>query len=86
MRRIPLTRPLPRKPREVKQVRGEREDTTPMPARRDRVATGTIRFDMAGYVPVGHVASIGAFDSAIVGKIVGGNTKWTLGLFSFEVP
>ena len=47
----------------------------------DHVVMGTdYPFDMADYDPVGHVASIAAFDSATVGKIVGGNTKRILGL------
>ncbi len=47
----------------------------------DHVLMGTdYPFDMADYDPVSHVASIPAFDSATVGKIVGGNTKRLLGL------
>lgn len=47
----------------------------------DHVVMGTdYPFDMADYDPVGHVASNPAFDSATVGKIVGGNTKRLLGL------
>ncbi len=47
----------------------------------DHVVMGTdYPFDMAEYDPVGHVASIAGFDSATVGKIVGGNTKRILGL------
>ena len=47
----------------------------------DHVVMGTdYPFDMADYDPIGHVASIDAFDSATVGKIVGGNTKRILGL------
>ena len=47
----------------------------------DHIVMGTdYPFDMADYDPIGHVASIDAFDSATVGKIVGGNTKRILGL------
>jgi len=47
----------------------------------DQVLMGTdYPFDMADYDPVGHVASNPAFDSATVGRIVGGNTKRLLGL------
>jgi len=47
----------------------------------DQIVMGTdYPFDMADYDPVSHVASIEAFDSATVGKIVGGNTKRILGL------
>jgi aminocarboxymuconate-semialdehyde decarboxylase len=47
----------------------------------DHIVMGTdYPFDMAEYDPVGHVASIASFDSATVGKIVGGNTKRILGL------
>jgi aminocarboxymuconate-semialdehyde decarboxylase len=47
----------------------------------DHVVMGTdYPFDMADYDPISHVASIDAFDSATVGKIVGGNTKRLLGL------
>ncbi len=47
----------------------------------DHIVMGTdYPFDMAEYDPVGHVASIAAFDSDTVGKIVGGNTKRILGL------
>ena len=47
----------------------------------DHVVMGTdYPFDMADYDPIGHVASNPAFDSATVGKIVGGNTKQLLGL------
>jgi len=47
----------------------------------DQVVMGTdYPFDMADYDPISHVASIDAFDSATVGKIVGGNTKRLLGL------
>lgn len=47
----------------------------------DHVVMGTdYPFDMADYDPISHVTSIDAFDSATVGKIVGGNTKRLLGL------
>jgi len=47
----------------------------------DHIVMGTdYPFDMAEYHPIGHVASNAAFDSATVGKIVGGNTKRILGL------
>lgn len=47
----------------------------------DHVLMGTdYPFDMADYDPLDHVASNPAFDSATVGKIVGGNTKRLLGL------
>lgn len=47
----------------------------------DQVLMGTdYPFDMADYDPISHVASNDAFDSATVGKIVGGNTKRLLGL------
>ena len=47
----------------------------------DHIVMGTdYPFDMAEYDPIGHVASIAGFDSATVGKIVGGNTKRILGL------
>ncbi len=53
----------------------------------DHVVMGTdYPFDMADYDPVGHVASIAAFDSATVGKIVGGNTKRILGPVRFAAP
>ncbi len=47
----------------------------------DQVVMGTdYPFDMADYDPISHVASIDAFDSATVGKIMGGNAKRLLGL------
>ena len=47
----------------------------------DHIVMGTdYPFDMGDYDPVGHVASIGSFDSATVGAIVGGNTRRILGL------
>jgi aminocarboxymuconate-semialdehyde decarboxylase len=37
-------------------------------------------FDMADFDPIGHVASVGDFDSDVIAAIAGGNAKRVLGL------
>jgi aminocarboxymuconate-semialdehyde decarboxylase len=47
----------------------------------DHVIMGTdYPFDMAEYDPIGHVASVEAFDTATVAAIAGGNARRLLGL------
>ena len=47
----------------------------------DHVVTGTdYPYDMAESDPIGHVASVAAFDNATVAAIAGGNAKRLLGI------
>jgi aminocarboxymuconate-semialdehyde decarboxylase len=47
----------------------------------DQILMGTdYPFDMADFDPIGHVASVGDFDSDVIAAIAGGNAKRVLGL------
>ncbi|HEY7663224.1 MAG TPA: amidohydrolase family protein, partial [Xanthobacteraceae bacterium] len=47
----------------------------------DHVIMGTdYPFDMADYDPIGHVASVEAFDASTIAAIAGGNARRLLGI------